>query len=683
MANQLANERSPYLRQHQNNPVHWLPWGNAALEQAAAENKLIIVSIGYSSCHWCHVMERESFENPEVAAVMNAHFICIKIDREERPDIDQIYMLAVQLMTGRGGWPLNCICLPDGRPIYGGTYFPPNDWINVLRQVQSLWDENPASAYAYADRLTTGIRESEQLPIESPPVRYSSNQLRAIVDPWKEKFDQVHGGLDRAPKFPMPATWDFLLQYGVLEQDAEVVEHVHFTLKKIASGGIYDHVGGGFARYSVDERWHVPHFEKMLYDNAQLVCLYLAAWQHRPDAQYLRTIRETLSWVEREMMGTNGGFFCALDADSDGVEGKFYTFTQAQIEEALTGPEGEIDEAELQLLLDHFRITPHGNWVEERTNVLFHDSDADELAVSQGFSEKEWNDYLAEIKSRLLEYRSRRTRPGLDDKQLAAWNGLMLKAFSDSFRILGDTSYLDIALRNAEFIRRELYADDGHLLHQPADRNRSIAGFLDDYACCAEAFVSLYEATFDEQWLFEAKRLVDYAIAHFWDEETGVFYYTDHAVDALIARKAELIDDVIPSSNATLLRQLQKLGSIFDQSKYRDMVDRMLPRMIPQMEAYGQAYATWAILLAHEIHGINEVIFSGPHAAAMRSEIDQHYLPNKVVLGGVESSLPILKERVSGEQHVFLCRNRTCSLPVKSVDEVLALIAGDGTTGHS
>lgn len=670
--NQLADERSPYLRQHRHNPVHWLPWGPSVFEKASVENKLIIVSIGYSSCHWCHVMERESFENHDVAALMNEHFISVKIDREERPDIDQIYMLAVQLMTNSGGWPLNCICLPDGRPIYGGTYFRPDDWMNVLRQLQKMWEENPATAYEYADRLAAGIRQSEQLPIERLPAQYNKEQLQAIVRPWKEKFDHQDGGLNRAPKFPMPSNWAFLLQYSVLEQDADVAKHVHFTLKKMAAGGIYDHVGGGFARYSVDGRWHVPHFEKMLYDNAQLVSLYLAAWQHQPDPQYRRTVQETLAWVEREMTGPDGGFYCALDADSEGVEGKFYTFSLGEIEEALSG---HFDKEDIQLVVDHFHITPHGNWVEERTNVLFHDYDADELAGRQGFSASEWDIYLKEIKSHLLAYRADRVRPGLDDKYLTAWNALMLKAFTEGYRTLGEEAYLQTAIRNADFIRRQLYDGKGGLLHQPADSNRSIAGFLDDYAFCVEAFITVFEATFDEQWLQEAKRLADYAIAHFWDEEAGVFYYTDDSTEALITRKAELVDDVIPSSNAILLWQLLKLGSIFDEPRYRDIIDGVLPRMISQMEAYGPAYSTWATLLAQEIYGVNEVILSGADAEAMRSEIDRHYIPNKILLGGTESELPILRGRVSREEKAFLCRNKTCSLPVNTVQELLKLIA--------
>ncbi|MFC3198582.1 thioredoxin domain-containing protein [Parapedobacter deserti] len=666
MPNKLHSETSPYLRQHQDNPVEWYPWSEEALAKAKAENKLIIVSIGYSACHWCHVMERESFENEAIAQVMNRHFVSIKVDREERPDIDQIYMIAVQLMTNQGGWPLNCICLPDGRPVYGGTYFRPADWQNVLLQLAEMWRERPEVALDYAERLTTGIQQSEQLPVNRIPEAYTPEDLKAIVTPWKRLFDTQEGGHARVPKFPMPNNWLFLLRYGVSSGDQEVLEHVHFTLRKIASGGIYDHVGGGFARYSVDGRWHIPHFEKMLYDNAQLVSLYAEAWQQRPTPQYKRVVMETLEWVRREMTSSDGGFYCALDADSEGVEGKFYTFQQAEIENLL----GE----EAELFVRYFGVTGTGNWEEEHTNVLKIDIDADHMAKEVGFSDEEWESYLAQGKQRLLDYRNKRVRPGLDDKLLTSWNAMMLKGFTDAYRIFDEPEYLVVALRNADFIRKHLYAEDGGLLHQPQANGKAIAGFLDDYAFCIAAYSALYESTFDEAWLNEAKRLMEYTLDHFYDDGSSAFFYTSATAEQLIARKQEIMDNVIPSSSSTIVQQLYRLGVIFDEQRYTDIASQALANVAPHMASYGAAYSNWAIRLLEEVYGCPEVMITGPGWLLMRKALDRHYVPSKMLLGGTKGSLPLLAGRMGDTTKAYVCRNKTCSLPVEHVEDLLQLI---------
>lgn len=683
MANLLGNEHSPYLKQHQNNPVHWQAWGAEALAQATLENKLIVVSIGYSTCHWCHVMERESFEKEDVADLMNSHFISIKVDREERPDIDQIYMTAVQLMTGHGGWPLNCICLPDGRPIYGATYFRKEEWLDLLTQLQQMWVDQPDVAVEYAEKLAKGIEQSERLPTDILAAgkndhSFQESALQELVAPWKERFDPVNGGLLGAPKFAMPNNWDFLLQYAVLQKDEEVLDHVHFTLKNMASGGIYDHVGGGFARYSVDERWHVPHFEKMLYDNAQLISLYLAAYQENKDPQYKRIIIETLDWIKREMTDSNGGFYCALDADSEGIEGKFYTFTSEDFQVLRSLPDSDpnkILDEDLDFIWLHFNCTERGNWSEEGTNVFFHDIDADKMAADQGFSQDEWNDLLEELKTKLRRFRSKRIRPGLDNKQLTAWNALMIKAYCESYRVIDDAEYLKIALDAAHFVQKQLRDKFGRLLHQPVDSNRSIPGFLDDYACTIEAFISVYEITFDEYWLFEAKSLIDDCLKQFFNPEEGVFYYTSDQEQTFIARKYELMDNVIPASNSTLLRSMQKLGAIFDEPDYQKIATGALIKLLPQIKQYGTAFSNWAILLLHETLGWNEIILSGEDTDAFRHEVDAQFVPNKIILGGIKSEIPMLKDRLSRETRAFVCRNRTCSLPVKHPQEVLQLIA--------
>ncbi|WP_270088368.1 thioredoxin domain-containing protein [Sphingobacterium sp. SYP-B4668] len=670
MANQLQFENSPYLKQHAHNPVHWMPWGEEALTKAKNENKLIIISIGYSACHWCHVMERESFENEAIAETMNKFYVPIKIDREERPDIDQIYMIAVQLMTNAGGWPLNCICLPDGRPIYGGTYFKPHDWQNILLQIAQMWEEQPQVAIEYASKLTNGIHRSEQLPIHPIPEQYTQQDLLDIVNPWIDLFDKQDGGYSRAPKFPLPNNWVFLLRYGVLSNNQQLVDHVHFTLQKMASGGIYDQIGGGFSRYAVDSRWHIPHFEKMLYDNGQLLSLYSEAYQQRPLRFYKRLVDEIVEWAEREMFAENMGFYSALDADSEGVEGKYYSFSKTEIEHIL----GE----DAELFISYFNITAEGNWTEESTNIPFIDLEADIMALDAGYTPDEWDIYLKEVKNKLYTYREKRVRPGLDHKQLATWNALMLKGLLDAYRVFDNEKYLRLALQNAKFIIKELVKADGTMLHQPKDHNREIGGFLDDYAFTIEAFVTLYETTFEEYWLTQAHILLDKAIELFYDVEQKVFFYTADQSEKLIARKSEIMDNVIPSSNSTIGRQLKNLGLLLDEENYTAIADQLLANVFPQIKSYGSAYSNWAILLLEEIYGKNEIALTGKDAVTWRKLLDKHYIPNKITLGGTKSNLPLLLNRQGIESKAYLCKNKTCSLPQDSIASLLNLINDNG-----
>ncbi len=664
MANKLQNETSPYLRQHAHNPVHWMPWGEEALAQAKKENKLIIVSIGYSACHWCHVMERESFENEAIAQTMNKLFVSVKVDREERPDIDQVYMIAVQLMTNAGGWPLNVICLPDGRPIYGGTYFRAQDWQNVLLQIAQMWEETPETAIDYAERLTSGIHQAEQLPIAEIPEQYTRTDIETVVLPWKDQFDFKEGGYKRTPKFPIPNNWLFFLRYGTLAKKEDVLHHVHFTLQKIANGGIYDHIGGGFARYSVDGKWFVPHFEKMLYDNAQLISLYSEAYQHTPTPLYQRVVEESITWLEREMKGDNGGFYAALDADSEGVEGKFYTFDYAEFD--ILGPDAE-------LARQYFNISESGNWSEEQINIPFVNGEHDNLIAEAGFSPQEWSVYLQEIKKKLLNYRAKRVRPGLDTKQLTSWNALLLKGLIDAYRVFGNNDYLSSALGIASFLDNSCH-HEGQLLHQPADHNRRIPAFLDDYAFSIEALIALYEATFDEGWLVRAKMLADRAIQLFYDVNDQTFYYTASDAEELIARKSEIMDNVIPSSSSTIVRQLYKLGLLFDEEKYTLIADQVFANVFPHIRSYGSAYSNWAIQLLEHHFGVNEIALTGEQAISWRRELDDsQYIPNKITLGGTKSTLPLLINRQGFDSKAYLCRHKTCSLPQTSIAQLIEL----------
>ena len=665
MANKLQHENSPYLKQHAHNPVHWFPWGQEALDKAKQENKLIIISIGYSACHWCHVMERESFENEAIAQTMNNFYVSIKIDREERPDIDQIYMIAVQLMTNAGGWPLNVICLPDGRPIYGGTYFKPHDWQNVLLQIAQMWEETPETAIDYAERLTAGINKAEKLPIAPIPEQYIFQDIKTIVLPWKEQFDLRDGGYRRAPKFPLPNNWLFFLRYAVLAQDEETEQHVHFTLEKIANGGIYDHIGGGFARYSVDGKWHVPHFEKMLYDNGQLISLYSEAYQQKANLLYKNVVFETIEWAKREMLAENGGFYSALDADSEGVEGKFYTFDYSEF---------DILDEDAELARGYYNISKDGNWSEEQINIPFVSAESRTLIEEAGFSEEEWDNYLKEIKSKLLTFRSNRVRPGLDHKQLTTWNALLLKGLVDAYRVFGEKEHLQLALGIASFIETACTLN-GDLLHQPADHNRSIEAFLDDYAFTIEAYIALYEATFEEKWVYRAKELAEKAIALFYDAEQKTFYYTSAQAEELIARKSEIMDNVIPASSSTFVRQLYTLGLLLDNEDFTAIADQVFANVFPYIKSYGSAYSNWAIQLLEHHYGTNEIALTGEKALEWRTEIDKtKYIPNKIYLGGTKSTLPLLINKEQLESKAYLCRNKTCSLPQQSITNLLELI---------
>ncbi|MFC0517132.1 thioredoxin domain-containing protein [Mucilaginibacter angelicae] len=663
--NRLANSTSPYLLQHANNPVNWYPWGKEALDRARAENKLILVSIGYSACHWCHVMEHESFEDEAVAAVMNEYFVCIKVDREERPDVDQIYMSAVQLMSGRGGWPLNCICLPDQRPIYGGTYFPKNDWTSLLFNLADFYKQKPEEAEDYAVRLTEGIQKYESIEFVEAQTQYSKTDLQTIINNWRRYFDKQEGGTGNAPKFPMPNNWLALMRYAHLMKDEEIAQQVKLTLHKMAFGGIYDHVGGGFARYSVDGRWHVPHFEKMLYDNAQLISLYAEAYTWRPDELYRQVVDEIITFSTCELMSPDYGFYSALDADSEGKEGKFYIFTKEEIEEILG------DEAGLFSI--YYNITEDGNWEEEEANVLFRKDSDEELAKKLGLQVDELLAKINASKQKVFEARSIRVRPGLDNKILASWNGLMLKGLADAYRTFNKPAYLKLALNNAGFILNNLLGQNGRLsrVYSATSSQDKPVAFLDDYANIIDGLIALYEVTFDEHWLLQAKNLADTAIAHYYDETQGIFFFTADDDEQLIARKSEIMDGVIPASNSVMARVLKKLGLLFDNESYVEVSAQLLRNVMPQLAKYGSAYSNWVMLLLDEVFGINEIAITGAGAEAFRKEMENNYIPNKIMLGGNAGSLPLLQDKFGASTQIFICKDKTCGLPANNPADAL------------
>ncbi len=647
--NALIHETSPYLLQHAHNPVNWHPWNNETLEKARRGQKLLLISIGYSSCHWCHVMERESFENEEVAEVMNEHYICIKVDREERPDVDQIYMNAVQLITRRGGWPLNCVALPDGRPIWGGTYFPRDQWVRSLKQVAALWTNEREKALEYAAQLTEGVQMMELIARPPDPLAPRASFVQEIVKHWKERFDIKRGGPNRAPKFPTPTNYDFLLHYATHFNDTSVLQHVHHTLRTMALAGIYDQVGGGWARYATDPEWKIPHFEKMLYDNAQLIGLYSIAYRQKPDPLYRESVEQSIDFLRREMYDkASGSFYSALDADSEGEEGTFYTWTGEELRRLV--PPDDWD-----LFAECYHIAPQEQW---EGKYILHRTE----------EKPEYRCLRRDVLPRLLKARSSRERPGLDDKSLTAWNAMMVSGLVAAYRTFDREEYLDQAVETARWILRQQGTTTGGLFHTFKEGTSTIDGFLDDYALSIKAYLDLYEAIFDERYLQQAHQWLLYCFDHFYSDQHGMFFYTSNSGEKLIARTMETTDNVIPASNSVMAHQLYRLGLHYDRKPYRDTARAMLRAVEPRMERYGEGYSNWLRLYLHELGPFYELVIIGPQAHAKRKEADAHYFPNGLTAGSTSpSSLPLLRNRFVDDKTLFyLCQEGACQLPTEA-----------------
>ena len=666
--NKLIHETSPYLIQHAHNPVNWYPWGQEALDMARNEGKNIIISIGYAACHWCHVMEHESFEDEEVADFMNEHFVSIKVDREERPDVDKVYLTAVQLLTDKGGWPLNCIALPDGRPIYGGTYFTKDRWLDMLRQVSDFIIQHPEKAEDQANFLTEGIRSNEMIYKKAENSVFLLNDLEDIFTVWKNNIDFSQGGYGSAPKFPMPVSLQFLLHLNFLTKQKDALKAVIVTLNKMSQGGIYDQVGGGFSRYSTDEYWKVPHFEKMLYDNAQLVSLYCSAYQKTNDPAYKRIVVDTLNFVNRELTSPEGGFYSSLDADSEGEEGKYYVWTSGEFKKVLGNYAG--------LMMDYYHVTEKGNW-ENYVNILFRFGNNDKLLNKYILTESELEERVFEANKLLLAERSLRIRPATDDKILTAWNALMLNAYVDAYRTFDKKEYLEAALKNAGFIREKLKTEDSGLFRSYKEGKASTNAFLDDYAFTIQAFISLYQATFNEKWLEDAKLLTDYAIEHFLDPQSGMFFYTSNLDPSLIARKMEISDNVISSSNSEMAKNLFILGHYFYLDEYVRLARKMLNNVKTHALNGEIYYANWDILLAWFAIEPCFVAIVGKDYEAKRIEFDKFYLPNVFLAGGsTEGRLSMLEGKLQpGQTTIFVCQDNLCKLPVTEVNDALRQIS--------
>ena len=655
MANRLAQETSPYLLQHRDNPVDWYPWGEEALERARAEDLPILLSVGYSACHWCHVMERESFEDPETAAYMNEHFVSVKVDREERPDVDAIYMEAVQAISGHGGWPMTVFLDPDGVPFYGGTYFPPDESRGmpsfrmvmeaVVHAFETQREEIREKAPVTRERLGAigAVEPREELP--------GAADLEQAVERLLGRVDSRNGGFGGAPKFPPASSLELLLARG--ENEA-----VELTFDGMLAGGIYDQLGGGFARYAVDAIWLVPHFEKMLYDNALLARAYLHGWQNLGHERYRRVCEETLDWMLREMRGPEGGFYSALDADSEGEEGRFYVWTPAQIREVL----GE----EAEPVLAHYGVSEKGNF--EGSNVL-HLADGAAAPEPPG---------LAAARQALLEARAQRVWPGLDDKRLASWNALAIAALADAGAVLGREDYLDAARGCAEFVLTELRDEGGNLLRTYKDGRAHLNAYLEDHAFLLEALLALYEATFEQRWFVEAQALAETTIERFGDPERGGFYSTSADHEELIARRKEVGDHPIPSGNSSAALGLLRLAALTGERRYAEWAEGVFALFGKPAVEHPDAFAHMLRALDFDLSPTREVALAGDDVGELAAVVRERHRPHIVLAGGPAGTEepPLLAGRtaVDGKPAAYVCESFTCQLPVTGAEDLRRLL---------
>jgi len=653
MPNRLINETSPYLLQHAHNPVDWYAWGPEALERAAQEEKLILLSIGYSACHWCHVMEHESFENPDIAGLMNDNFVNIKVDREERPDLDQIYMTAVQMMTGSGGWPMTVFLLPTGEPVFGGTYFPPEDrygrpgFPRVLQTISNAYrtkrPEIMENARGFREQLVKQtLRKTAETaePAETIDASLLDMACRAIGS----RFDPREGGFGGAPKFPPGMTVDFLLRYHHRTGDEQALHMATLTLDKMAQGGMYDQVGGGFHRYSTDDHWLVPHFEKMLYDNALLARVYVDGYRATRNALYKRIAEETLDFVVREMRAPNAAFYSTQDADSEGVEGKFYVWRLDEFKRVLGPDSGD--------LANYFDVTDHGNW--EETNILHVVGEADSRLESR----------IQAAKEKLYAVREKRVKPGRDEKILTDWNGLMLRAFAEAAAYLDRDDYREVAEANANFILSTLW--DGHrLLHSFKDGRARFNGYLDDYANFADGLLALYQLTFDHKWLDAAIRVTDRMIEQFWDEEGGGFYFTGKDHEALLTRTKDFFDNATPAGNSVAADVLLRMAALLDRADYRKKAEEVFVTIAGLMRQYASGFGRMLAALDFYIGPSKEIAIAGAPDGFV-GVLRNRYSPRTVVAAGSSDQIALLRDRpmLNGRPTAYVCENFTCKQPV-------------------
>ncbi|MBS1620075.1 MAG: thioredoxin domain-containing protein [Bacteroidetes bacterium] len=675
--NRLINESSPYLLQHAHNPVDWYPWGEEALQKASKEDKPILISIGYSSCHWCHVMEKESFEDENTARIMNDHFINIKIDREERPDLDQIYMDAVQAMTGSGGWPLNVFLTPEGKPFYGGTYFPPQpaynrpSWSDLLLSVANAFENKRTEVNVQADNLTKHLEQANIFGFDNTEMEdqvFKGQNTEKLFENILQSSDREWGGFGKAPKFPQWYAILYLLRYHHVSGNKDALKQALLSIDKMIDGGIYDQVGGGIARYATDDKWLVPHFEKMLYDNALFIVVVSEAFQLTRKQRYKEVIEETLQFVLRELSSAEGGFYSSLDADSEGVEGKYYVWSFDEIK-GLLGIDSHI-------FCEYYNVTQQGNW--EGKNILHVKESMENFSLSKGLKTGELQHTLVKCRKKLLEERNKRIHPKTDDKIILGWNALMNMACSKAFEATGNEDFRRMATRNMEFLF-DKFSIEGRddFWHTWKNESGKIPAFLDDYSFLISALIHLQTISAQNEWLIRAKGLSTYVIENFSDETNTFFFYTKESQADIIVRKKEIFDGAVPSGNSMMTQNLYQLSILFEEEEWKQRCIKMITGLVKEITGYPVSFGLWSCLFLEIVSGTNEIVITGRNSKDQHRQLLKYYLPHSLIItsGNQDSDFPSLAGRSSlDETLIYLCRNFSCQPPVKTAKELISLI---------
>ncbi|MEP7238786.1 MAG: thioredoxin domain-containing protein [Ferruginibacter sp.] len=667
--NHLQHASSPYLKEHADNPVDWYEWGDEALDKAKKENKPLLISIGYAACHWCHVMEDESFMDTAVARIMNENFICIKVDREERPDIDNLYSNTLELLTGSSGWPLQAFALPDGKAFFAGTYYPKKNWANLLLQIAKTYKEQNKLVITQANALMNGMAEQQIIKPDSSDLvtaRTQQNLYQIFSDSIIKHADILNGGLAGAPKFPNPAFVEFMLMRHYIAADNKALAIATTTLNKMALGGIYDQLGGGFARYAIDSAWRFPHFEKMLYDNGQMVSMYSKAYQLTKNEFYKKVVTETIAFVDKNMEAPKGGYYSSVNADSETGEGKYYSWNEKEFLDAVNNE---------KIIAEYYHVTATGNW-EAGTNILYATQTPEEFAAAKKTDPTVFKLKLEQAKSKLFQQRNNRVKPSVDSKIITSWNAIMIKGLADAYAATGNDSYLTKAKQCAVFIETNLLLKNGSLQHSFIKSGVSVSGFLEDYAWAASAFTRLYEASFETRWLTLARQLTDYSIAHFYNSNSGLFYYSPSLAKGLNTQITETADKSIPSSNAVMAQVLYKLGIIYTDTTYTNMSLKMLAAVASRAVKMPEYYAQWGVFAGVLTAKSYEVVIIGKEAIFKNKAFQQLYLPTCTVMGSTnKEDLPLLQDKlVNDKTLIYICTNKACKKPEEEIADALKQI---------